>query len=80
VGFAAETQDLAEYAQAKLQRKGLDMIAANRVDAGLGFEVEDNALNVYWDGGGIELARAGKRQLAQQLVQQIAQRYRLRGQ
>jgi phosphopantothenoylcysteine decarboxylase / phosphopantothenate---cysteine ligase len=76
VGFAAETHDLAAYAQAKLARKGLDMIAANRVGEGLGFEADDNALSLYWAGGGDELPRAPKRELAARLVDRIAQRYR----
>ncbi|WP_346949603.1 bifunctional phosphopantothenoylcysteine decarboxylase/phosphopantothenate--cysteine ligase CoaBC [Dyella sp.] len=76
VGFAAETHDVADYAQDKLRRKGLDMIAANLVGNGLGFEAADNALNVYWPGGSLELPRAGKEQLARELVASIAQRYR----
>ena len=76
VGFAAETHDVAAYAQDKLQRKGLDMIAANLVGDGLGFEAADNALNVFWAGGSVELPRAGKGELARQLVARIAQRYK----
>jgi phosphopantothenoylcysteine decarboxylase/phosphopantothenate--cysteine ligase len=76
VGFAAETHDVAAYAQDKLQRKGLDMIAANLVGDGLGFEAADNALNVFWTGGSAELPRAGKDELARQLVARIAQRYK----
>ena len=76
VGFAAETQEVAAYAQDKLTRKGLDMIAANRVGAGLGFEADDNALSLYWPGGGEELPRASKRALAAQLIERVAARYR----
>jgi len=76
VGFAAETHDVADYAQDKLRRKGLDMIAANLVGNGLGFEAADNALNVYWPGGSLELARADKAELARRLVASIGQRYR----
>jgi phosphopantothenoylcysteine decarboxylase/phosphopantothenate--cysteine ligase len=76
VGFAAETHDVTTYAQDKLARKGLDMIAANRVGEGLGFEAQDNALSLYWPGGGEELPRASKRELATRLVACIAQRYR----
>ncbi|MGN2243627.1 bifunctional phosphopantothenoylcysteine decarboxylase/phosphopantothenate--cysteine ligase CoaBC [Frateuria sp. GZRR33] len=76
VGFAAETHDVAAYAQDKLARKGLDMIAANRVGAGLGFEADDNALSLYWAGGGEELPRASKRELAARLVESVAARYR----
>jgi phosphopantothenoylcysteine decarboxylase/phosphopantothenate--cysteine ligase len=76
VGFAAETHDVANYAQGKLQRKGLDMIAANQVGEGLGFETTDNALSVYWLGGEIDLPRAAKSEIARQLVEQVATRYR----
>jgi len=76
VGFAAETHDVAAYAQDKLARKGLDMIAANRVGEGLGFEADDNALSLYWPGGGEELPRASKHALATRLVARVAERYR----
>ncbi|MDE2154770.1 MAG: bifunctional phosphopantothenoylcysteine decarboxylase/phosphopantothenate--cysteine ligase CoaBC [Xanthomonadaceae bacterium] len=76
VGFAAETHDVAEYAQGKLQRKGLDMIAANQVGDGLGFEAADNALSLYWEGGAIELPRVAKPELARQLIVHVAERYR----
>ena len=75
VGFAAETHEVATYAQQKLRKKGLDMIAANRVGEGLGFEASDNALSVYWADGSLELPRVGKPELARQLVALIAQRY-----
>ena len=76
VGFAAETHDVASYAQDKLRRKGLDMIAANQVGGGLGFEAADNALTLYWGDGALELPRASKPELAQQLIAQVAERYR----
>ncbi|MBU6246619.1 MAG: bifunctional phosphopantothenoylcysteine decarboxylase/phosphopantothenate--cysteine ligase CoaBC [Xanthomonadaceae bacterium] len=76
VGFAAETHDVATYAQDKLRRKKLDMIAANRVGDGLGFEAADNALDVYWEGGSLALPRAGKDELARVLVACVAERYR----
>ncbi len=76
VGFAAETQDVAAYAQDKLQRKGLDMIAANQVGDGLGFEAADNALTLYWAGGMVELPRTAKSELARRLVARVAERYR----
>ena len=47
VGFAAETNDVEHYARDKLQRKRLDMIAANQVGReGCGFESDDNVLTV----------------------------------
>lgn len=55
VGFAAETRDIEQYARAKLERKGLDMIVANDVSRqGLGFGSDDNAAILLWrDGDGI---------------------------
>ncbi|MEA1989532.1 MAG: bifunctional phosphopantothenoylcysteine decarboxylase/phosphopantothenate--cysteine ligase CoaBC [Pseudomonadota bacterium] len=46
VGFAAETQNVIEYAKEKLQRKKLDMICANQVGATLGFEQNENSLTL----------------------------------
>jgi phosphopantothenoylcysteine decarboxylase/phosphopantothenate--cysteine ligase len=51
------------------------MIAANRVDAGQGFEAADNALSLYWADGTCELARASKPVIATQLIEQLAARY-----
>jgi phosphopantothenoylcysteine decarboxylase/phosphopantothenate--cysteine ligase len=72
VGFAAETENVEEYARAKLERKRLDLIAANRVGADCGFERDDNALLLIWPDGREELARADKRELARQLIGRIA--------
>jgi phosphopantothenoylcysteine decarboxylase/phosphopantothenate--cysteine ligase len=74
VGFAAETEHLIEHARAKLQRKKLDMIAANHVGEGLAFDQADNALTVLWADGQLELAQTDKRELARQLMQIIATR------
>jgi phosphopantothenoylcysteine decarboxylase / phosphopantothenate---cysteine ligase len=76
VGFAAETQNVESYARDKLQRKGLDMIAANQVGNGLGFETADNAITLYWPDGSAELPRTDKTSLAHQLIERIAARYK----
>jgi len=76
VGFAAETQNVETYARDKLQRKGLDMIAANQVGEGLGFETADNAITLYWADGARELPRADKAAIARQLIECIADRYK----
>lgn len=77
VGFAAETQDVDRYAQDKLARKGLDMIAANDVSReGQGFSSDKNALNVYWKEGHEELPLANKKLIAQQLISLIIKHYR----
>lgn len=46
VGFAAETENVLEYAQEKLQRKNLDMMCANQVGATQGFESDNNTLTL----------------------------------
>ncbi len=75
VGFAAETDAVADNAKLKLKNKRLDLIAANQVGAGLGFDVDDNALHLFWEGGDLDLGRASKRKLARKLIQVIAEQY-----
>ncbi|EGU33578.1 bifunctional phosphopantothenoylcysteine decarboxylase/phosphopantothenate--cysteine ligase CoaBC [Vibrio scophthalmi] len=73
VGFAAETQNVKQYALSKLERKNLDMICANDVSlAGQGFNSNDNAITVYWKEGEQSLTLASKQQIAQQILQMIA--------
>ena len=76
VGFAAETNDVAKHAREKLEKKGVDMIAANQVGPDCGFDRETNALTVLWPGGEIEFGEASKPVLARRLVELIAERYR----
>ena len=76
VGFAAETEDVSRHARNKLTRKGLDMIAANRVGPDCGFDQETNSLTVLWEGDEIELEQATKPILARRLIELIAKRYR----
>ena len=73
VGFAAETDDLEHNAREKLERKNLDLIAANRV-GGLsgGFESDKNQLILIERGGATELPAGTKRQLARALIHHIA--------
>ena len=73
VGFAAETDDLERHAREKLASKSVDMIAANRVGDRLGFEVDRNALEVFWPGGHRSLPYQGKDTLAMELVRLIAE-------
>ncbi len=79
VGFAAETREVERAARDKLTSKGLDMIAANQVGEPLGgFESEDNALTVLWDGGRRDLPMMTKTRLARELALLIVERYRER--
>jgi len=75
VGFAAETQDVARHAREKLEKKRIDMIAANQVGRDCGFDRETNALTVYWPGGELALGEGSKPVLARRLVELIGERY-----
>ena len=75
VGFAAETEQVADYARDKLLRKRLDLICANQVgQAGAGFESDDNALLVISAQGQQALGPASKQTLAGQLLDLLAER------
>lgn len=74
VGFAAETNNVEQYARGKLERKKLDMIAANDVSIqGLGFNADNNALQVFWHNGLHSLPATDKLSLARQLLTLINQ-------
>lgn len=72
VGFAAETIDVLAQAQAKLRAKKLDMIIANQVGAGLGFDADENQVTVLSNSTPIELTRTHKTRLAGQIIAIIA--------
>jgi len=77
VGFAAETDNIADYARSKLVAKRLDLIVANRVGVpGAGFESDDNAMTAYWPGGERDFPPAPKLRLADDLVHLVAERLR----
>lgn len=79
VGFAAETEELERHAREKRKRKGVDLIAANQVGNGLGFDREDNALVVYGEHDVWDLGTADKRELARRLIERIADALEKRG-
>ncbi len=72
VGFAAETENLEQHAREKLERKGIDIIAANLVGEGTAFETNDNALLVLTADNKQQLATASKFILGRQLIDIIA--------
>ena len=76
VGFAAETNNVIEYATGKMQRKNLDMIIANDVsDSSIGFNSNQNAVTVLWPDGQQAFDQMDKSELAQQLIQLIAKQF-----
>ncbi|MFA7554584.1 MAG: bifunctional phosphopantothenoylcysteine decarboxylase/phosphopantothenate--cysteine ligase CoaBC [Spongiibacteraceae bacterium] len=77
IGFAAETENLLDYARGKLQRKNLDLIIANDVsDSDIGFNSDNNAVSVIWQQGEKNIPLAPKQQLARSLITIIAQHYK----
>ena len=62
VGFAAESENLADYAQAKRVKKKIPMIVANLVQHTIG--KEENEVTIYDDAGAHSLARAPKSKIA----------------
>lgn len=75
VGFAAETQNVLEYAQGKLEKKNLDLIIANDVSRkDIGFNSEENAVTLVAVGEQIELPKATKTQVSRDIVAEIAKR------
>jgi len=89
LGFAAETHDVKNYALQKLQKKKLNMIAANQVGFSLeqksdkqdsGFNSEYNALHVFWNASDANISeqfleRNRKPALARQLIELLAMHY-----
>lgn len=77
IGFAAETQDVLEYARGKLVEKNLDFIVANNVaQEGAGFGVDTNIAALIHRGGAVEnLPKMTKAQLAEIIVQRLAEKF-----
>jgi len=87
LGFAAETENVKDYALLKLKNKKLNMIAANQVANNVdsdeesqtkqdtGFNSEYNTLEVLWNGGEATLEHARKTQIARQLLTLLAKKY-----
>lgn len=73
VGFALETSNEMEYAQGKLQRKGLDMIVLNSLrDKGAGFGTDTNKVTIIdRDGNTTEGSLKSKADVAKDIVDAI---------
>jgi phosphopantothenoylcysteine decarboxylase/phosphopantothenate--cysteine ligase len=70
VGFAAETQNVAAYARAKLESKGIDLLVANDVSqSGIGFDADDNEVLMLdrW-GGERRISRMAKTAVADAIL------------
>lgn len=80
IGFAAETQNVVENAQAKLKRKGADIIVANDVSSDSGINEKGvmggdrNRVRIVSSEGVAEWPELGKDEVAEKLAALIAQR------
>ncbi len=74
VGFAAESENLTQYAQEKRKRKKIPLLAANLAQEAFGRD--DNSLTLFDDSGQHVLARAPKVEIARQLIAYIAKAVR----
>ncbi|MFJ9384966.1 bifunctional phosphopantothenoylcysteine decarboxylase/phosphopantothenate--cysteine ligase CoaBC [Peribacillus sp. NPDC101481] len=74
VGFAAETNNVEEYARGKLAKKNADMIVANNVTApGAGFGTDTNIVTIYnKDGNSTELPKMSKADIAKSILAEVS--------
>jgi phosphopantothenoylcysteine decarboxylase / phosphopantothenate---cysteine ligase len=70
VGFAAESEKLAEHARAKRLKKRVPLLAANLAQEALG--AEENQITLFDDAGEHPLGRGSKLELARKLVAHVA--------
>ena len=73
VGFAAETEKLADHALDKLRRKGCDLLAANDVSrTDIAFDRDENEVELFYKDGRREgLPLASKGQIAKEIIQRV---------
>ena len=74
IGFAAETQNILEYARKKLVEKNLEFIVANDVTVeGAGFSVSTNIATIIWRNGEVEtFDKMSKADLAEKIIQRLS--------
>lgn len=77
VGFAAETQNIQDYAQEKLKRKNVDVIISNNVgDTSIGFSSDDNELTMHFKNQeAVHIKRGKKVEIAQDILNELETRW-----
>ncbi len=71
-GFSMETEHMLENSKKKLEKKHLDLIAANNLkDEGAGFGTDTNVLTLIWAEGEMQLERMSKEAAANRLLSEI---------
>jgi phosphopantothenoylcysteine decarboxylase/phosphopantothenate--cysteine ligase len=72
LGFAAETENVADHAREKLARKGIDAIVVNDVSRGeIGFDSDENAATLLTEHETVEFPKMSKQKLAAQLLDHV---------
>lgn len=72
IGFAAETENLLDYARHKLESKNCDMVVANIVsNPSTGFDANDNEVTLVLRGGEVPIAKAPKSEIAHRIFDQV---------
>ncbi|HTK38652.1 MAG TPA: bifunctional phosphopantothenoylcysteine decarboxylase/phosphopantothenate--cysteine ligase CoaBC [Pyrinomonadaceae bacterium] len=73
VGFAAETNNVVEYARSKMEKKNLDMVVANDImRAGAGFNTDTNIATILVkDGRQIEIPLTTKAEMANKILDEV---------
>lgn len=72
VGFAAETNNVVDYARSKMEKKGLDLVIANDITKkGAGFDTDTNIATIVTHGETTDLPLMPKRELADKILDEI---------
>jgi phosphopantothenoylcysteine decarboxylase/phosphopantothenate--cysteine ligase len=72
IGFAAETNDVVNYARSKMEKKGLDMVVANDITKeGAGFDTDTNIATLLTKTGEVDLPLMSKRELADRILDEL---------
>lgn len=72
IGFAAETDNVVEYAKSKLKKKNLDMVIANDITKkGAGFNTDTNIATIITNKNEIDLPLMSKRELADKILDEV---------
>ena len=72
VGFAAETNDVENYAREKLKRKNLDMIVANDVgNKDSGFDSDNNAATIFTRADSVKISPMPKHEMADKILDEV---------
>ncbi|MCP8622876.1 bifunctional phosphopantothenoylcysteine decarboxylase/phosphopantothenate synthase, partial [Acinetobacter baumannii] len=77
IGFAAETEDIENYAQQKLRKKNADVIISNNVgDMSIGFSSDDNESTMHFKNNEkVNIKKGKKVVLAAQILDELETRW-----